>query len=874
MANPLQAAGAPNGTITAPLAAQKQSTPIPAAAPQPQTDFEMAMNHLKSGGYLSHLTGVPVLPQLTLTQEERYQIAFFIASQRSTAYVCANFELFGLTDENYVTQLILFVAKKDLNAICNVIGKLNLPERVRITLAEMVAADPTQGWYFAMRLDQWKITDQKALLKLAGLVALRSPVSYPYFQAVIPPSKERDLLEKTILETAIKTGVFFSKTEDFKGLFPEYEKAAAKLLPHLRNKIAAVPNALAKAQLEIWLLTQQMRLLALIGPQGVAVLDAKADATLNAQADASLDTKAGASSKTDTSLDTKAGAYLEALCEQLMEYRVPEERIQLSSLLFKEFAINPSSLQRWIATVPLNQDKQIHTHTLILQALVVCMLPEKENAFAKQFGLLLAKERKALRYGPSLSVFIKGLLAFSQLPQERRRCLLNHIFYKTEDCIARLRFLNIFINLQDPALFENKTFSLIELEALRKNFLARVFEINAQEVALYDTLIGKWRDSAAPLVYAGKLHSLDDAQRQATQAAYNKFISHVLNGNLRQLRRATCHLAHLEKLAPHVVQKWTELLPTAAPLPGYLPKTFAHLKPQERFHQFLQQTLERDNHVQGWKVKMPLLARCLLQKENAEVLLKELSTLPITPENKIQQSALNLLTKQFSPSLLVELASRLNEGIFEQWKADLEEFTQAFDIKVENYQTWSIGITDDPCDLMLLAKETGGCQSIDGSPQLNKCALAYMMDGKNLPIYIRGSDGKLKARAVLRLLHHKQLSRPVLFLERHYNSAYDPLLSKALNAYAIELAQKLDLPLFTKEALVRARNDQLHLCTLESLGSNAPFEYSDAGGGGSPTKGVFTIDNPYAMFMPLKVMQPLRAIHDPNAIAFARHFGL
>ena len=67
-------------------------------------------------------------------------------------------------------------------------------------------------------------------------------------------------------------------------------------------------------------------------------------------------------------------------------------------------------------------------------------------------------------------------------------------------------------------------------------------------------------------------------------------------------------------------------------------------------------------------------------------------------------------------------------------------------------------------------------------------------------------------------------------------------LSTALNAYAKEYASQAHLPLLAAEA---EQTGSSYAGTISSLGSNAVFEYSDAGGG--ITQGAFQIENARVM---------------------------
>lgn len=131
-----------------------------------------------------------------------------------------------------------------------------------------------------------------------------------------------------------------------------------------------------------------------------------------------------------------------------------------------------------------------------------------------------------------------------------------------------------------------------------------------------------------------------------------------------------------------------------------------------------------------------------------------------------------------------------------------------------------LGETDNWEDLFLSGTEVeGSCQRIDGDPDLNKCLPAYVMDGKIRMIAIKNAQGKLVARALLKILWDPTKAEFVLFQERAYPTATP--FAKTLKDFSLKRAAELNLPLFSEEGMGRAAR-------LVSLGSPAPYEYEDA----------------------------------------------
>jgi len=143
--------------------------------------------------------------------------------------------------------------------------------------------------------------------------------------------------------------------------------------------------------------------------------------------------------------------------------------------------------------------------------------------------------------------------------------------------------------------------------------------------------------------------------------------------------------------------------------------------------------------------------------------------------------------------------------------------------------------SNDPQDLILLGSEGGGCQTIYGWSQSNKRALAYATDGKNRAIVIKDPiTNRTIARGVFRLLWNRTTKKPALYLERTYSSYGAHRFNATIQKYAHQRGQALDVDVFTE------KSKEKYL--LESFGSSAPFEHSDAAGDDNGA-GTFTIEH-------------------------------
>ena len=209
---------------------------------------------------------------------------------------------------------------------------------------------------------------------------------------------------------------------------------------------------------------------------------------------------------------------------------------------------------------------------------------------------------------------------------------------------------------------------------------------------------------------------------------------------------------------------------------------------------------------------------------------------------QIQKDLIDLWKAQNKPehqkmSLLKKIHEELS-GSGEEFLNDVKGVIKAIEKQKQNsaFEEYIITNTDNWDDMLLCGTQVqGSCQRIDGIPDLNKCLLAYLLDGKNRMIAIKdksGKEGKIVARSILRLLWDNKSQRPALMQEKVYSNILDKNVNTAIDNFAKAEAERLGLELY--------RFDDLGDAELESFGSVAPWEYVDSSGGVNP-KGKFTI---------------------------------
>jgi hypothetical protein len=178
------------------------------------------------------------------------------------------------------------------------------------------------------------------------------------------------------------------------------------------------------------------------------------------------------------------------------------------------------------------------------------------------------------------------------------------------------------------------------------------------------------------------------------------------------------------------------------------------------------------------------------------------------------------------------------DTLFEEWQKgaaiQLENFLSSSSDKAK-YNGWTLVDTDNGQDLFLCGTEVeGSCQGINGKSEINKYLMAYVIDGKNRLLAIKDSSGRIIARHILRILWDGK--KTVLMLEQRYPAVVAAKLQEALKSFAIQRAWELGLPLVNKEP---NNAGPVYPLPIQSLGSNAPFEYCDNSSSGGVTRGVY-----------------------------------
>ena len=367
---------------------------------------------------------------------------------------------------------------------------------------------------------------------------------------------------------------------------------------------------------------------------------------------------------------------------------------------------------------------------------------------------------------------------------------------------------------------------------------------------LADRYLDAFENTRIPFALESYMTGIRTLDNPRVTKTLERFVRSVLLGTFEAERYGTDKNSHLKRIQKYdeetnsnILDKWQRLAFEApiVPVEGFQKETVFS------FESFFKEKLGDGHGYKDEVEQLPLLASFLQvdierQKEILAKLKEEIAAKQQDPSlqlNQAQRLCMELIietplakeeqitkVKRISSLLAhLELVNDLN-GLAESLKPS-QAISSAE--KVQLCTGWE--------DLFLSGSEVAGsCQRVDGNSSLNRCLLAYCLDGKNAMIAVKAKDGKILARSILRLLWNQTDSKPSLFLDRLYPVPCRGERKDAIQTASKACAEKLGLELFTRwnGGLSSTRT------VLESLGSSCSYEYADGAEGVIPN-GVFTI---------------------------------
>lgn len=381
-------------------------------------------------------------------------------------------------------------------------------------------------------------------------------------------------------------------------------------------------------------------------------------------------------------------------------------------------------------------------------------------------------------------------------------------------------------------------------ECLQKIFHEIVGEVEIKDFSTkYESTFLKARQFQAFFTYGAQLQGLPNDGFSTLKPYLRKLYMHILEGDLHQARyESGDHLSSIFSYKEGFKETWVK---------GMIKKLKSENEDRNdidnirEIKRYLNEKIEFDDHIPS--KDYPFLLKVLKEPTPLRIdeSMKELSNLQnelVENKNneeikkiKLQITLIALLDPRKSHDEIgssLDLAKKYVPALYPQFIQDLSDLENLIkDMNVVSNEHWTVEETDHWEDLLLSGTEVlGSCQNINGDPNLNKCLMNYILDGKNRLVVIKNPKGIICARVVLRLLLDIKEKKPVLYQERLYKSAgISNKDEKALSEMCKQKASMLGIP------LVRASEEdedsdlyKLYHNDLDSLNGNAPFEYVDA----------------------------------------------
>ncbi len=194
----------------------------------------------------------------------------------------------------------------------------------------------------------------------------------------------------------------------------------------------------------------------------------------------------------------------------------------------------------------------------------------------------------------------------------------------------------------------------------------------------------------------------------------------------------------------------------------------------------------------------------------------------------------------------LETIFKEDSSLLDQWRTP---------VKIPLGEGFTMEDSDQWEDLLLSGTEMqGSCQDIKDVAHINKCLIAYILDGKNRLMLIRDKNQKIVLRVFLRILWDPVKKTPVLFMERSYSNPTHLIPAKKLEEGCIAKAHAMGLPLLANIGnYPHLKTHPKYPGSVEALGSQAPFEYVDAKEKGTTSikeNGKFSIPSSHIVYDP------------------------
>ncbi len=568
--------------------------------------------------------------------------------------------------------------------------------------------------------------------------------------------------------------------------------------------------------------------------------------------------------------------------------RLYEQIANIQNMELKSWAASLVSSSLFMEHICVNWAKAIHNHkddhallpfllALIVNPQGISDLDNKDSVFGNWMHLYGNLSRRHKKNKDFLLYTLDFFKAFNDLyglsPAEKSH-VLHQMFYQEENVALRIRIITTLLRFGSFGVLKGE--EIIPLVQLRSHSQCETIQslnINLSEIrdiqvieAIESKLFGIRVPNAFPTVCSivnSTDHRMTLEQRTIFKEAFGKFVTSILTGKYKEQRYATSpHLQKLLELSPknkEILRRWRQPS-TPSALQDYIPKDTKQkeITFRSRYIELLRDRLIMHNHIPDLHKRLPFVAQYLE------------GTLT-TPIDKLEGLDADILhaciieNDKDGIDYLDKIQMKCLE--FSEFKEDLIGFQKSLinAHRKQLYDGYTIHVTDEYTDLLLLAQETSGCTAI-GKGTNNHCALSFPMDGTHKAIVVKPPGKNLDftpifTRAVIDLGWDASNREAVGILQPTYSKSADVEINQAIIQFAKEY--------FSKEVrvpLMSIRYNPSEGVEIDSIvefyGSNTPFTYNDSA---SKDK----INNGFSQLLPLKLLcrpESLPTLSDPSII--------
>ncbi len=495
-----------------------------------------------------------------------------------------------------------------------------------------------------------------------------------------------------------------------------------------------------------------------------------------------------------------------------------------------------SARASWMETIQLNQTEKLPQRVLI-SALLLFLLNsdcKSTRAILKQLSGHRFRDRKELA---AINEFIHLLTTTTaSLSDDKKLHLLNLIIEEPTAQRANERSRDYQQRIaahrkaQDKArenisiLLAWEYVNCINLENITTieqanefipGLIVDLFKIDKSELQLFDKhFTDSKRFANGLLIYASRLQSLT-GETGKLNASLQIFVRSILDNKFATTRYNLENNPHLKMISekdPARLEAWKSPIQIQV---GKIDDSCSEGGLQQQIKKDLLMAIE-NKHLGPDSI---LSAQLLKSKD------------PIDPEKyPVESLCLELLSKEMDIDEMKEKLKELQKKVpkeMPQFQNDVADLLKKIASKrAASTKELVVKDTDEWEDLFLLGTEVlSSCQHIAlAQPLLNKCLLAYVLDGKNRAIVVKNSDGKIVARSVLRLLWDTKAQKPVLLMEPTYTDISSSTEAiQMVKEGCLQKAKAMKLPL-----VVVGAKAPLYPNTVEALGGPVPYEYCDS----------------------------------------------